>query len=158
MLARDRKDWTHLAHTTAHVDHENCLGPRRDSALDLFRVDVEGVATAVHEHWFSASVHDYVDGREPCHRRSDHFIAGPNSQTGKREVNCGGPTANGQRVGRSLVARKFLLEALDTRPQANPVAADTFCNGGNLFLAEYRSAEDQAVRSRAYWRSTRNSR
>src|SRR5271166_251184 len=158
MLARDLEDRIHVTTTATHVDHENPLRSRRNSNLDLFRIDVEGVAAAVHQNRLRAGGYDGVDGGAERHRGSNHFIASPNSQGGESQVNRGGTAAHRQCVRRALVACELLLEVLDTSSQADPLAANTLRDRGNLLLPEHWSAKNQTVHARAYRSSACNCR
>ncbi len=65
--ARDLKDGIHLATTATHVNHKNRFGSRRDSLFDMFRIDIEGVAAAVHQDRLGAR---YAQWNERSSRRS----------------------------------------------------------------------------------------
>ena len=54
-------------------------------------------------------------------------------------------TADCRCVGSLLVGRKLLLKSLNSFTKADPMAADTFGDGGYFGFADQRSAKDNAV-------------
>ena len=133
----------HFTAATTHVDDQYGLGARSDSLFDLRGIDVEGRTVAIHQNRFRSGVHDGMNGGAKRHGRSDHFIAGPDSQGKQREMNRSRTTAYPDRVGCAFVARKLLFEALDPSAQPDPIAAQTLDDRRDLGLANHRRPKDQ---------------
>lgn len=126
VLSRNLQDRIHLATAAVHVNHDQRLGPGRDSALDQRRIDIHRRPFAVHKNWRAPGVNDCVDCRAKCHRRRDDFIACSNSERQQRQMERCTATADRRLVRRLLVSRELLLQL----PQADPATADALHHQG----------------------------
>ena len=68
----------------------------------------------------------------------------------QREMNGSRSAAHPDGVGRAFVARKLLLEALDSSAQADPIAAQALGDRRNLGLANYRSPKNEPPVTRTH--------
>ena len=117
--------------------------------FDLRRINVEGRTAAVHQNRLGSGVYDGMNGGAKCHGRSDHFVAIPDFQGKQCQMDRSSAAAYAHGVGCVFVAGKFLFEALDPSAQPDPIATQTFRDGGDLRFADYRSTENQPAFTRA---------
>ncbi len=79
-----------------------------------------------------------------------HLIAGPDSQSGQRQMNGGSAAAHSERVGRALCNAANSCSKRSTRaPIPIQLAANAVRNRGDLLLAEHWCAKNQPVFTRS---------
>jgi len=139
--ARDRADGVHVAGLPGEVHRKDRARARRQPPLDLRRVDVERVRSAVREHRARPEVLDDGGRGGERHRRCDHLVAGAHAHGLERQVQRGRARVHCQRVLRADELGELALELLHLEAGGEPARAKAVHDFIDLLVAEERCRE-----------------
>ena len=143
------QDGVHVARVAEQVHDHDRAGPRRDLALDVFRIDVEGIRVHVCEHG------DSVLQDDPAHRsyrrdgRGDHLVAGLRVDGGDGGMARAGPGVDRLGMLDAVLFGKCLLKGLDLYPVTPAVGLGVFDNLDQLALVFFAKEPLRAEGARA---------
>ena len=109
-------------------------------------VDVVGVRFHIDEYRRPACVKSRVCGRDPCKGRNDHLVPGFKTKRRDCEVQGRGAAGYGDRVPRTDLLRKGLLERCDLGPLREPTGFKNFAYCLQLLLPDARTCQRNGTR------------